>query len=283
MTNNNSAPGRMIIDAFPPDCPIEGISISAFKNSESFFQRMLYEVEHPDSRILSYLNIHVANLAYRNKQLKKFLQQSNCIYCDGDGIRLGAALLGGHIPCRFPAADWFMGFFRFMAQYDKTIFLLGGKPGVPERMLALLNHQVPGHTVVGVHHGYIHHDKLLERWALRQIHHSQPDILIVGFGTPLQEFWIKNHDKDLENIPMILPLGAVMDYFTGEETRCPQWMGNFGLEWLYRLSQKPGRMFKRYIVGNPWFFYRLLLSRIVMQSGGISQAKSDDSRIYPAK
>ncbi len=286
MTDYASGAGRAFVDPFPPCHRIEEIPVAAFENVESLFQRMLHEMEQPGTRLMTYLNIHVANVAWREKKLKEFLQQAHCIYCDGMGICWGAGFSGGYLPARLPAADWFLDFFRTMARHGKSVFLLGGKPGVPERMLDVLNERLPEHTVVGTHHGYIHRNAMVERWALRQIHRSRPDILVVGFGTPLQEFWIEKRRDELKEVPLVLPLGAVMDYFTGEEVRCPRWMGNMGLEWLYRFGRQPGRMFGRYVIGNPWFFSRLLLGGAWIGQTrpiALSRTESGGGRTFQAK
>ncbi len=62
---------------------------------------------------------------------------------------------------------------------------------------------------------------------------------------------------------MFLPLGACLDFYTGSVYREPRWMTDRGLEWLTRLVTDPQRLWERYMVGNPLFFYRLLRERIV--------------------
>jgi N-acetylglucosaminyldiphosphoundecaprenol N-acetyl-beta-D-mannosaminyltransferase len=136
------------------------------------------------------------------------------------------------------------------------VYLLGGAPGVPEAALAAIEKQVPCHTVIGKHHGYILDKPETERRVIEEINALAPDILIVGFGTPLQECWIEQHRVQLK-VPVIYAIGAVMDFASGRVSRCPQWMGDAGFEWLYRLYTEPGRLLGRYIIGNPWFLSRI--------------------------
>jgi N-acetylglucosaminyldiphosphoundecaprenol N-acetyl-beta-D-mannosaminyltransferase len=82
----------------------------------------------------------------------------------------------------------------------------------------------------------------------------------VGFGTPIQEKWIDKNFEDL-NIRVVWAMGAVMDYITGKVSRAPVLMRRYGLEWLYRLIIEPKRMWRRYLVGNLVFFYRIMKQR----------------------
>ena len=79
-------------------------------------------------------------------------------------------------------------------------------------------------------------------------------VLFVGFGVPLQEAWIAEHRAVL-NAPVALGVGGLFDYYSGSIPRAPLWMREIGLEWVWRLLQEPGRMWKRYIIGNPLYLY----------------------------
>ena len=242
---------------------IEDVPVVNLPSVKDLFQLVLDQVNRPKQSIVTYLNVHVANTAYENTELKRFLKQADFVYCDGAGIQVGAKILGQpEIDIRLPAADWFIDFFRFMAESGKTVYLLGGQPGVSSRMQAVLDEQVSEHTLVGHHHGYILKEPEVETSVIDEINRLKPDVLIVGFGTPLQEEWITRCQERLD-VSVIWPLGAVMDYFTGATQRCPKWMGDMGFEWLYRLMLEPGRMAGRYVKGNPWFLTRMFFSRMM--------------------
>lgn len=253
------------IEAFPTVTSIEAVDVTGFPNPESLFERIVLEAkkarQNTQQRVVHYLNIHVANTAFGNVALKQILQVSDLVYCDGAGIVLGAKLLGQHIPTRLTSADWFLDMLGAFAEKKCSVFLLGGEPGVPELALQAINEQVPHHSVVGLHHGYILKDAVLEDVVIAQINALNPDVLIVGFGTPLQEFWIERNRHRLQNVPVIYAIGAVMDFVSGHVSRCPRWMGDAGFEWLYRLFTEPNRLLGRYVLGNPWF-----LSRMVCQA-----------------
>lgn len=198
-------------------------------------------------------------MAHRQPRWKQILQQADVAYCDGAGIVWASLLQGTPLPTRLTAADWLPDLLAYMARAGKTIYFLGGKPGIAQKAMAALSRHVPQHTVVGMHHGYIHQNPALTQQVIAHINTVQPDLLIVGFGMPLQEYWINTYRHQLK-VPAIWAMGATLDYFAGKVPRCPQWMGTWGLEWLFRLGVEPRRMFQRYILGNPWFLSRIVLS-----------------------
>ena len=109
-----------------------------------------------------------------------------------------------------------------------------------------------------------HDDKmseLIKRCAVRivkEVKEFKPDILYVGFGMPLQEQWI-NHNIQKIEAKVFLPLGACLDFYTGSVYRGPSFMTNAGFEWLSRLITEPKRLWKRYLIGNLEFLYRVAI------------------------
>lgn len=265
-----------LIEPFPDTVEIEDIAVTAFPNPASLFERLVNESRQPGQRVVHYLNIHVANTAFSNARLKHILQQSDLVYCDGAGIVLGSKILGSPLPTRLTAADWFEDMLAYFAQKDCKVYLLGGDPGVPEQALDEIATRVPNHSVIGAHHGYILSNPDLQNQVIEEINALQPDILIVGFGTPLQEYWMDAHRHKLK-VPVIYAIGAVMDFVSHKVSRCPRWMGDAGFEWLYRLYTDPSRLGGRYVLGNPWF-----LARIAVQALTSSLIKQQESRTKKA-
>jgi N-acetylglucosaminyldiphosphoundecaprenol N-acetyl-beta-D-mannosaminyltransferase len=81
--------------------------------------------------------------------------------------------------------------------------------------------------------------------TLERIRVAKPDILMVAFGNPKQEKWIRMHAKRL-NVPVSIGIGGSMDMLIGDVRRAPAWMQRSGLEWLGRCLQEPGRLVPRY-------------------------------------
>ena len=152
---------------------------------------------------------------------------------------------------------------EFSVENGHSIFFLGAKPGVAEKASEKLRFRYPDLMISGIHHGYFNKDEnsLENRRVIRAINESQPDILLVAFGMPLQEKWLMaNWDKVHAHVA--LTGGAVFDYISGSLQRGPRWMTDHGLEWLARLLIEPRRLWKRYLIGNPLFIYRVLRERI---------------------
>jgi N-acetylglucosaminyldiphosphoundecaprenol N-acetyl-beta-D-mannosaminyltransferase len=156
---------------------------------------------------------------------------------------------------RMTAADFFPEYLRRFTASGRRVFLLGGAPGVAERAVAHLHREIPEFEPAGWHHGYL--SEALDRQVIDQIQAAKTDILLVGMGSPQQERWIAKHRTQL-NVPLVWAVGALFDYSAGVERRCPKWMGNSGLEWLYRLGQQPRKMAARYLLGNPKFVWQVL-------------------------
>jgi N-acetylglucosaminyldiphosphoundecaprenol N-acetyl-beta-D-mannosaminyltransferase len=88
----------------------------------------------------------------------------------------------------------------------------------------------------------------------KRINDAKPDLVWVGLGMPKQELWVAENHSLIE-APVLLAVGAAFGFHAGMVRRAPQWMQDRGLEWLFRLSQEPGRLWKRYLLGNPYFVW----------------------------
>lgn len=208
-------------------------------------------------------NIHSFNLAYQLEWLRGFFHRADVVRLDGAGVRLGARILGYDAPPRMTWADFAWQLAEFSASNGFTLFFLGARPTIATRAAERFGERFPDLQIVGVHHGYF--DKTLgnpeNEAVVQRINTAKPDILIVGFGMPLQERWLlENWDRIEANVA--LTGGAVFDYISGELRRAPCWMTDHGLEWLGRLIIEPRRLWKRYLIGNPLFLWRVLKQRL---------------------
>ncbi len=247
---NNGLPPRTV--------DILGIPVTALKRQE-LTQRFSDLLRSNVRGCVSNANIHAMNLAEEYPWFKQFQQKALLVFCDGEGVRLGARLLGHHIPERITLTDWIYDVCNTAANHGVGIFLLGGREGVAAAAASRLVASVPSLIVAGSHHGYFTQDESQSIVSL--INNSRAGVLIVGMGMPKQEQWIQSNYSHLE-VSLVLNGGSVLDYVAGVRKRCPGWMGHVGLEWAYRLFQEPGRLWKRYLLGNPRFIIRVLLSRL---------------------
>ena len=207
-------------------------------------------------------NVYSFNLAYQHKWLRDFFNQADIVRLDGAGVRLGAKILGHTTPQRMTWADFAWQLAELAQQHAFTMFLLGARPGIADKAAAQLQERFPNLHIVGTHHGYF--DKTPgspeNQAVIQAINAVKPNILILGFGMPLQERWLMENSDHIE-ANVILTGGAVFDYVSGELRRAPRWMTERGLEWLGRLVIEPRRLWRRYIIGNPLFLWRVLKQR----------------------
>jgi exopolysaccharide biosynthesis WecB/TagA/CpsF family protein len=94
------------------------------------------------------------------------------------------------------------------------------------------------------------------------INAAKPDVLWVGMTAPKQEKWVEEN-RHLLNVAVIGSIGAVFDYFSGTHPRAPQWICEYGIEWMYRFVKEPKRMWKRNFVSTPKFIALVLKQHIM--------------------
>ncbi len=213
-----------------------------------------------EPRTLMYLNVHVANLAASNERLRQALLTADIVYCDGAGVKLGAKLLGGHLPQRMTGADFVWDLAAQFESQGTRLFWLGGAPGVASRAMAQLQKKHPQLQVAGTQHGYFDKSAKGTTALLEQINCSGADVVFVGMGSPAQELWVAQHRQAL-HAKLVWCIGATADVLAGEVPRAPEWMREAGMEWLFRFAVEPRRLFTRYIIGNPRFLARVVSQR----------------------
>jgi N-acetylglucosaminyldiphosphoundecaprenol N-acetyl-beta-D-mannosaminyltransferase len=206
-----------------------------------------------------YANVHVLNTAYRNPELRRQLARASTVYCDGSGIRLGAALLGRRLPPRFTAADWIDGFCARAAAVGVRLFIVAGEEGIAEQAADILRRRHPRLLIVGTHHGFLNEAESAS--VVEGVNASGAHIVLVGMGTPVQELWVTRH-RELLAAAVVWTVGAVFDFVVGAQPRAPRWLRDLHLEWLWRLATSPVRLGPRYVLGNPLFVLRVIRQRL---------------------
>jgi N-acetylglucosaminyldiphosphoundecaprenol N-acetyl-beta-D-mannosaminyltransferase len=101
--------------------------------------------------------------------------------------------------------------------------------------------------------------------VVQAINNAAPDVLWIGLGTPKQELWMRKH-RDLLQVPVMVGVGAAFDFLAARKKQAPAWMRENGLEWLFRLVQEPGRLWKRYLVGGSKFVFLAALDLFRIRS-----------------
>jgi len=213
--------------------------------------------------LITHTHIRGLHIAYEQEWFRDFLNSSDLIYCDGMGVKWGASLLGYHIPQCFPFADWIWQLAELAENHDFSLFFLGNPPGAAKRAADRFRGHFPKLRIVGTHHGFfnksIGHPE--NEIVVQQINDTRPNILLVGFGMPSQEMWLKENWQRLD-VNIAITCGALFEYAAKDLKRGPKWMVENYLEWLARIYISPDRYGKRYLRDNPLFLYRILKQKI---------------------
>ncbi len=224
---------------------------------------ILRAIRGGERALVLHANVHCLNLSYHHPWMRDLLNSASIVFCDGSGVVLAAKILGHPGLHRFTHADEMWRLAEFAEANGLSLFFLGARPGVAEKAAARLKEKSPGLSIAGVHHGYFDHrlGNPENEAVVREINAANPDILIVGFGMPLQELWLKEN-WDRLNAGVAMTLGAVFDYVSGDLRRGPRILTDNGFEWLARLLIEPKRLWRRYVIGNPLFLLRVLKQRL---------------------
>ena len=138
-----------------------------------------------------------------------------------------------------------------------THFLYGGKPGIAEELRGNLEKWFPGIRVVGTFTPPFGPLNCQEQGELQEtIARLAPDIIWVGLSTPKQELFMAQMIDRL-NCRLMIGVGAAFDIHTGKLRDAPRWVKKAGLQWLHRVYQEPGRLWKRYLINNSAFLWHL--------------------------
>lgn len=207
--------------------------------------------------VISYINVHGAILAWKNKSLKDFYHQAELVYCDGEGIQWAMKILVCPKSPKIPLTRWIWPLASFCATKQYRFYLLGAQPECVDQAAKNLMSKIKNLKIQGAQHGYFNHWNEESEKVIQEINEAQVDILLVSFGMPEQEKWIVANRHKL-NVPIIMSGGGVIDYLAGKLGKAPAWMIKYHLEWLFRIYEEPSRLLSRYAYDLPLFFLKVL-------------------------
>ena len=193
---------------------------------------------------------HIVML-HSDPKLKAIYDEASFVFADGMSLVLAARLMGDALPERVTGVDLFEALCLESATLGFRVFLLGGLPGAAEKAAEVLRERNPAVNIVGTYCPPLGFEKdpVETERALERVRASQPDLLFVGLGVPKQEYWMHKHYRSLD-VRLSIGIGGSFDMVAGITPRAPKWLQNAGLEWLFRLSAEPRRLWRRYLIGN---------------------------------
>ena len=236
---------------------ILGISVLAIRWDDAIALLARLVAERRFTKV-SFLNAHNANIACTDPVFAEALDDF-LILPDGIGVDMAAKLLyGAPFPDNLNGTDFVPAFLQASSR-PLTVGLLGATRVNAEAASVKLAALAVQHRFVVIHDGYF--SAAEEPAIVDRIEALRPDVLLVAMGVPRQELWIARH-IDARHCTLPIAVGALLDFLSGSVPRAPLWMRQLRLEWLFRLLIEPGRLWRRYVVGNPLFLLRVVRQKL---------------------
>jgi N-acetylglucosaminyldiphosphoundecaprenol N-acetyl-beta-D-mannosaminyltransferase len=203
-------------------------------------------------------NPHSAMMCRRDGQMREATTTAGLTLPDGVGVVLGAKLLGHGRRHRVTGPALMLALCDQGQARGYRHFFYGGAEGVAQKLVSRLTEQFPELQVAGTYcPPFREISEEEDRQVIGQINRTQPDIVWVGLGAPKQEKWIADHVGQI-NATALVGVGAAFDFHSGNVNWAPRWVRKCGMEWAYRLSQEPRRMWRRNL-DSPLFLSHVLL------------------------
>ena len=225
----------------------------------------------------------------RHPELIDILRRADLVTADGMPIVWISKLLGTPLTERVTGADLVSCLTEEAARSGKSIYLLGGREGVGEAAAEILTKRYPQLRIAGIDSPFVHVENESLEWAaeddlpiIDRINRAGPDILLIAFGNPKQEVWFHRNRKKLQ-VPVSIGIGGTFEFIAGTVRRAPPWIQKTGFEWLFRISQDPKRLWKRYFVG--FFKFGLMMLPAIIYDRHrrrIMKAGNNDTQDLPS-
>lgn len=221
------------------------------------------------SHQIATVNADFAVKSLRDPELHYLLQEVDMATADGMPLVWGARLLGVPLRERVTGSDMVPALAERAANKGYSIYFYGAGPGVAEKAAEVLQEKHPELIVAGVCSPPYQPVLDVDEALLDDIKAAKPDILLIALSHPKQEKWIAMYGKRV-GVPVVIGIGATLDFIAGEVVRAPVWMQRAGLEWAFRLLQEPRRLWRRYVVDLFVFGWFFMQQWFFMRQGNVS-------------
>lgn len=201
----------------------------------------------------------------KDKEFYDLVKKTEWVVCDSKILYLCSQLTKHSLKEAIPGSSFFTKFYEYHRDDENCrIFLLGAMDGVAQKAMERINGKMGRKMVVGAYSpSYGFEKKQDENEQIYQmINESGANVVLVGVGCPKQEKWIDAHKDKMPGVDIWMALGATIDFEAENVKRAPKIYQILYMEWFYRFLQEPKRMYKRYFIDDPkffWFFAKQLL------------------------
>jgi N-acetylglucosaminyldiphosphoundecaprenol N-acetyl-beta-D-mannosaminyltransferase len=205
-----------------------------------------------ESRYVCIANVHMLMEAYDSDEFRRIINTADLVTPDGMPLVWMIRLKGVRDQQRVYGPTLMMHVLEGAAKNSIPIGFYGGSPRVLESLITWIQKRYEILKIAfSFSPPYSQISPEEDAKVANQINQSGARILFVGLGCPKQEIWMAEH-RGVVNAVMI-GVGAAFDFHAGVKAQAPAWMQKVGLEWLFRLSVEPRRLWKRYLYHNPRF------------------------------
>ncbi len=240
-----------------PVCNILSVDIAAV-NMDWLLEFTEKHIRALSGDYLCVSNVHTTVTAYEDEEYRAV--QNGGVMAIPDGGPLSA--VGRRRGCaqmeRITGPDYMARILEISAEKGYRHYFYGSTQKTLDKLRQRLVKDYPGIQIVGMFSPPFRPMTEEEDLAfVEKVNEGKPDFLWVALGAPKQEKWMAAHQGAV--CGLMVGVGAGFDYFAGNIKRAPRWMQRLNLEWLYRLMQEPGRLFKRYWHTNLKFIWEAVL------------------------
>jgi N-acetylglucosaminyldiphosphoundecaprenol N-acetyl-beta-D-mannosaminyltransferase len=268
-------PHLSLTNDFQPCCkakahPVFGLEVSPIMKNKILGSRVdpisyaqaikqiIAWAEHHESRYVCVANVHVLMEAYDSLEFQNVVNAADLVTPDGMPLVWMLHRLGYPQQERVYGPELTLKLLEAVATQEIAIGFYGGTVETLEQLTALFKKKYPNLKIAYSYSPPFRSMTVEEDEAVIQtINTSGTKILFIGLGCPKQERWMAMHRGKIQAV--MLGVGAAFDFHAGTKRQAPYWMQSNGIEWLFRFSQEPSRLWRRYLNHNPRFMILAIL------------------------
>lgn len=223
---------------------------------DEFFEKMKQCLIQEEKKFIVTANPETLMFAEKDNEFREILLNPHTtIVADGIGVIKGAKMLKMDLEHRVLGVDLAIKLLSYCNELEKSIYLLGAKPEVIEKMKETIKKDYPKSKLVGTVDGYVEDKDAV----FADMKEKNPDVVLVALGIPRQEKLISKHYETFSK-GIFVGVGGSFDVISGDKKRAPSFFVKLNLEWLYRITTEPSRL-KRFFSSNIRYIFKIRKER----------------------
>ena len=228
--------------------------INIYNHEEDFFQDLEIFNLNKQFGIISFFNHHCFNLCYQNENYQKGILNSDFLLRDGIGVKLALKKMKHNPGINLNGTDLIPKIFNYYDNKNCNFLIIGSKM----HLVSIASQKLIKNNKYNYLDGFQSDDVCLN-FIEKNINNKLTNIILLAMGMPRQEnLGIKIKKQFVNHSGLIINGGGVVDFISKRKRRAPLFIRRIGMEWLFRLIIEPKRLFNRYVIGIPIFFFRIL-------------------------